>query len=58
MPTYLLEAVRAGSSHHGSAEANLTSIHGDAGLITGLAQCVQDPALLSAVVSVADVAQI
>ena len=46
MPTYLLEAVRAGSSHHGSAEANLTSIHEDAGLITGLAQCVQDPALL------------
>jgi len=38
------------SSHHGSVETNLTSIHEDVGLIPGLAQWVKDPVLLQAVV--------
>ena len=34
------------SSHCGSVVMNLTSIHGDVGLIPGLAQWVKDLALL------------
>ena len=33
---WLLSTKKIGSSHHGSAEMNLTSIHEDAGLISGL----------------------
>ena len=44
--------------HCGSAEMNLTRIHKDSGSIPGLPQWVKDLALLSAVVSVTDTAQI
>ena len=46
------------SSHRGSALKNMTSIYENVGLIPGLAQWVKDPALLWAVVWVADAAWI
>ena len=39
------ESILFGSSHRGTVETNLTSIHEDVGLIPGLAQRVKDPAL-------------
>ena len=40
-----LKIVEVGSSHRGSVETSLTSIHADAGSIPGLTQWVKDPAL-------------
>ena len=42
----LLKMGRKGSSRHGSAITNLTSVHEDVSLIPGLAQWVKDLALL------------
>ena len=39
-----------GSSYHGSAVTNVTSIHEDEGLIPGLTQWVKDPVLLQVAV--------
>ena len=50
--------MKAGSSHCGEGEKNLTSVHEDVGLILDLTQWVKDPVLLWAVVQVADAPQI
>ena len=47
-----------GNSHCGSVVTNLSGIHEDRGSIFGLVQWVKDPSLPSAVVQVADEAQI
>ena len=41
----VVKKIRVGTSHHGSAEMNLTCIHEDKGSIPGLAQWVKDLAL-------------
>ena len=48
----------SGSSHCGSAVTNLTSVHQDVSTIPGLAQWIKDPALLRAMVKIADASQI
>ena len=49
--THRFKTKLLGSTYCGSAETNLTSIHEDVGLIPGLAQWVDDPALTLGVVS-------
>ena len=44
-PPTQIQQLTSGSSHCGSAVMDLTSIHGDASLIPGLAQWSKDPAL-------------
>ena len=41
-----VQSSQLGSSHQGSAEMNLTSIHEDESWIPALAQWVKDPGLL------------
>ena len=48
----------SGSSHRGTAEMNLSSIHGVVCSIPGLAQWIKDPVLPGAMVYIADVARI
>ena len=43
---FSIKSRKRGSSHHGSAEMNLTSNHEKADLIPGLAQWVNDPSFL------------
>ena len=52
------EVKNLGSSHCGSAEINLTSIHDDMGLIPGPTLWIKDPVLSRAVVKFTDVAQL
>ena len=55
---FTIKKIKNGSSHHGSAETNLNSIHEDAGLTPGFTQWVKDQALPGALVQVTDVAGI